>query len=391
MSAAHLPRLENLERRDMEFSYTPNPSPLSDAERQDVLANPGFGEYFTDHMATVQWNADLEAQKKAIESGDFLNIVGNWHNARIEPFGPLSLSPAAAVLHYGQEIFEGIKAYRHADGSVWTFRPHENARRFNRSARRLALPEIDEDLFVEAVQKLVEKDQNWVPDGEGQSLYIRPFMIATEAFLGVRPAREVSFHVITSPAGNYFGGELKPVSIWVSRDYARAGVGGTGAAKCGGNYAASLAPQLEASARGHDQVIFLDPTHDNSVEELGGMNVFFVFKDGRIVTPELTGTILEGVTRKSILQVAQDEGYTVEERRITIDEWRDGVDTGEILEVFACGTAAVITPIGSLHDGDEVISSPSGDFEVATKLREKLLGIQTGKVEDTHGWLYRLA
>lgn len=374
----------------MDFEVHHNTNPASDAQRQEILSDPGFGNYFTDHMVTIDWNANLEEQQKAAAEGDFLNIHGTWSNARLEPYGPLTLSPAAAVLHYGQEIFEGLKAYRHSDGQIYTFRPWANLARMNRSARRLALPQLSEEDFLKALRLLVDTDQNWVPDGEGQSLYLRPFMIATEEFLGVRPSHEVSFHLIASPAGNYFGGELKPVSIWVSRDYARAGIGGTGNAKCGGNYAASLTPQLEASARGHDQVIFLDPTHDNSIEELGGMNIFFVYSDGRLVTPELTGTILEGVTRSSVIQLAHDKGLQVEERRITLDEWKQGVASGEITEIFACGTAAVVTPIGAVQDGEEIIESPAGGH-IALEIREQLLGVQTGTGEDPHDWLYRLA
>ena len=364
-----------------DFAVHPHPTPLSDAERQQILADPGFGDHFTDHMVSIDWTRDTDATD---------STGGRWHDARIEPFGPIQMSPAAAVLHYAQEIFEGLKAYRHEDGSVWTFRPQANAARLNQSARRLALPELPEEMFLESLRLLVSTDQAWVPSGDGQALYLRPFMYASEAFLGVRPSRQVAYKVIASPAGNYFGGELKPVSIWVSRDYARAGHGGTGAAKCGGNYAASLAPQLQAAAHGCDQVLFLDPTRGNAVEELGGMNVFFVFKDGRLVTPALTGTILEGVTRRSVIQLAQDRGLDVQERTITLDEWRDGVASGEITEVFACGTAAVITPIGRLFDGEDIIESAGGS-EVTLDIRRELLELQTGRGEDRHGWLYRLA
>ncbi|MGJ5589895.1 branched-chain amino acid aminotransferase [Micrococcus lylae] len=357
------------------FRRIEHPSPRTDAEREQILAAPGFGQDFTDHMVSIDWTND--------EQG------GSWHDARVEPYGPIQLSPAAAVLHYAQEIFEGLKAYRHADGSIWTFRPEANAARLNRSAARLALPQLPEELFLESIRELVSVDAAWVPGGDGEALYLRPFMYASEAFLGVRSANEVAYKVIASPAGNYFGGELKPVTIWVSRDYARAAAGGTGAAKCGGNYAGSLVAQQEAAAHGANQVLFLDPTHENSVEELGGMNVFFVFADGRLVTPELTGTILEGVTRSSILQLGRDMGLQVEERRITVDEWAAGVASGEITEVFACGTAAVVTPIGRLLDGDEVIESPGGT-EVTLKIRETLLGIQTGTADDTHGWMHRL-
>lgn len=374
----------------MEFRLETNQHPLADEQRTQVLADPGFGQHFTDHMVTIEWTADLEGQNKAFQAGNYLDMVGEWSNARVEPYGPLTLSPAAAVLHYAQEIFEGLKAYRHDDGSVWTFRPHANAARMNRSAHRLAMPQLPEDTFVTALEQLLAQDADWVPNGEGQSLYLRPFMIATEEFLGVRPARNFSFHVIASPAGNYFGGELKPVSIWVSRDFARAGEGGTGAAKFGGNYAASLAAQLQGASRGHDQVIFLDRSPEDSLEELGGMNVFFVTKNNELITPKLTGTILEGITRDSILQLGRDQGLDVQERRITFNEWKDGVASGDIQEVFACGTAAVITPIGQVADGEEIHATPSTDFPVANALRERLVGIQTGTAEDTHGWMHRL-
>lgn len=375
----------------MEFKYDANQSPASESRRAEILANPGFGQYFSDHMVTIDWTADITGQEEAFQAGDYLKMVGEWSNARVEPYAPLSLSPAAAVLHYAQEIFEGLKAYRHDDGSIWTFRPRRNAARMNRSAHRMAMPQLPEDVFVKAIEELIARDHAWVPQGQGQSLYLRPFTIATEEFLGVRPARNFSFHVIASPAGNYFGGELKPVSIWVSRDFARAGEGGTGAAKFGGNYAASLAAQLQGASRGHDQVIFLDRSPDESLEELGGMNVFFVTKDKKLITPKLTGTILEGITRDSILQLGAEQGLDVEERRITFNEWKDGVASGDIQEVFACGTAAVITPIGQVADREEVHTTPSTDFPVANALRDRLIGIQTGAEDDTHGWMHRLA
>jgi len=363
---------------ELTFSQQRNENPKSRTEREAILANPGFGDYFTDHTAVVDYKVDANGE-------------GGWSNARIEPYGPIAMDPAAAVLHYGQEIFEGMKAYRHADGSVWTFRAEANAARLNASARRLALPELPPEVFLESLRQLVAADQEWIPSGDGEALYLRPFMIATEAFLGVRPAREVSYRVIASPAGNYFGGELKPVSIWLTTTYARAGEGGTGEAKCGGNYAASLAAQMEAEAHGCKQVLFLDKFNDNAIEELGGMNIFFVFKDGRLVTPALNGHILHGITRSSVMQLAADRGLKVEERKITIDEWRDGVAAGEITEAFACGTAAVITPIGELKMADGVIASPGqGIGEVTAAIREQLLGIQTGAVEDLHGWLTRL-
>ena len=359
------------------FSMTPNPSPRADAERAEILGNPGFGQSFTDHMVVATWRE---------ESG--------WGDGKVKEYGPFQIDPAAAVLHYAQEIFEGMKAYRHEDGSVWTFRPEKNAQRFNRSADRLALPKIDEADFVESLKAIVAADESWVPafeDGEA-SLYLRPFMFASEAFLGVRPSKEVTYSVIASPAGAYFKGGVKPVSLWLSRDYARAGVGGTGAAKCGGNYASSLAAQIEANERGCDQSVFLDSVEGKYVEELGGMNVFFVTKDGELVTPQLTGTILEGVTRDSILELAKDLGLTPVERRVTIEEWIEGCNDGTISEIFACGTAAVVTPVGRLvwTDG-EVTSGPEGEAgPYATKIREALLAIQKGTAEDTRGWMTRL-
>jgi branched-chain amino acid aminotransferase len=355
------------------FEHRPNPAPVADADREAILAAPGFGKHFTDHMARATWTVDA-----------------GWHDARIESYGPLQLDPSAAVLHYAQEIFEGLKAYRHVDGSVWTFRPEANAARFARSARRLALPELPEEAFLASIEALVAADVAWVPSGGETSLYLRPFMFASESFLGVRPAARVDYLVIASPAGAYFPGGVKPVSIWLSRDYTRAAFGGTGSAKCGGNYAASLAAQQEASAHGCDQVCFLDATDRRWVEELGGMNLYFVHADGTLVTPELTGTILEGVTRDSILALAAERGLKVVERRVSIEEWKDGADSGEITEVFACGTAAVVTPVGRLLDGDTEVST-GGAGEVTMGIRSALLDVQYGRAEDTHGWMRRLA
>ncbi|EIC08147.1 branched-chain amino acid aminotransferase [Microbacterium laevaniformans OR221] len=352
----------------LEFAVTRNLAAKSAAEREQLLADPAFGTTFTDHMVDICWS-----------------VRGGWHRPRVQPYGPLSLDPAAAVLHYGQEIFEGIKAYRHADGSVWTFRPDQNGRRLQRSARRLALPELPVEYFVESLKALIAVDGAWVPAGADQSLYLRPFMFAKEAFLGVRPANKVGYYVIASPVGAYFKGGAKPVSIWLSEDYARAGKGGTGAAKTGGNYAASLLPQAEAYEQGCDQVVFLD--QDRNVEELGGMNVVFVYKDGTIVTPQ-SDSILEGITRDSILQLAADRGHKIEGRAASIDEWRSGVASGDIVEVFACGTAAVVAPIGVLKGRDFVDEQPLGPL--AQSLRDELTDIQYGRREDTHGWLVRL-
>ncbi|WP_192036114.1 branched-chain amino acid aminotransferase [Halomonas sp. YLGW01] len=361
------------------FDVRPTAHPTAPQIRDTILESPGFGQYFSDHMAHVRWTEDA-----------------GWHGQEVRPYGPLTLDPAAAVLHYAQEIFEGIKAYRHADGSVWTFRPEKNAERFRRSARRLALPELDDETFIGSLKALLALDSDWVPtpahEGEESSLYLRPFMIASESFLGVRPSKEVDYYVIASPAAAYFKGGVAPVSIWLSSHYKRAAPGGTGFAKCGGNYAASLAAQKEAADNHCSQVAFLDAIENKWIEELGGMNLFFVYKDGRIVTPRLTDTILEGVTRGSILEMAADEGLTPEERAISIDEWREGAASGEITEVFACGTAAVITPVGELvtEDGPIRLAGDNGN-PVAKRLRSQLLDLQYGRREDTRGWMTRLA
>ena len=361
----------------LDFVIKRNDEPLPAEQRAQILATPGFGKSFTDHMVTVTWTA-----------------ADGWHDAQVRPYGPLQLDPSSAVLHYAQEIFEGLKAYRHADGSVWAFRPDQNAARFQRSARRLALPELPPEDFVESVRALVDVDVEWVPSPEGggeTSLYLRPFMFASEAFLGVRPAAEVTYCVIASPAGPYFSGGVQPVSIWLSTNYTRAAPGGTGAAKCGGNYAASLAAQVEASANGCDQVCFLDAVERRWVEELGGMNLYFVLDDGSVVTPELTGTILEGVTRDSILDLLRDGGHEVVERRVSIDEWRSGAASGGIREVFACGTAAVITPVGRLVSPDgEVVMGDGGTGPVTAGVRSRLLDLQYSRVPDPHGWMHRL-
>lgn len=342
--------------------------------RAQILEDPGFGVHFTDHMFTARWTPDRA-----------------WHDSTVRPYGPFTVDPACAVFHYAQEIFEGLKAYRHNDGSIWLFRPAVNAARFARSAHRMALPPLPEDDFLAALEALVSTDSDWVPSGGEKSLYLRPFMFASEVFLGVRPAREVTFAVIASPAGTYFRSGLKPVAIWLSEEYTRAAPGGTGAAKCGGNYAASLLPQQEAIDAGCDQVVFLDAAGRSVVEELGGMNVFLVYADGTLVTPELTGSILEGVTRSSLIALARELGHRVEERLVTIEEWRNGVASGDITEVFACGTAAVITPIGTLKWRGGSVSSPNHAGPVAVALRERLLDIQHGRTPDTHGWLHQVA
>jgi branched-chain amino acid aminotransferase len=356
------------------FSITPNPNPAGPERMAEIFAAPGFGKFFTDHMVSITWSEGT-----------------GWHDAEVLPYGPIAMDPAAAVLHYAQEIFEGLKAYRHADGSVWAFRPEANGTRMAQSARRLALPELPVDTFLASIEALVQTDVDWVPTGGESSLYLRPFMYASEVFLGVRPSAEVKYMVIASPVGSYFSGGIKPVSIWLSTQYSRAAPGGTGAAKCGGNYAASLAPMVEAAEHGCQQVCFLDAAEQRWVEELGGMNIYFVHRDGKLITPELTGSILEGVTRSSILELAKELGLDVEERKVSIDDWRDGVASGEITEVFACGTAAVITPVGRLvWEGGSIGEDDAEPGEVTMKIRQALVDIQYGRSPDTHGWMRRL-
>jgi branched-chain amino acid aminotransferase len=357
---------------DLLWQVTRNENAKSADARAAILADPGFGKHFTDHMVDICWSEK-----------------GGWHRPRVQPYGPIALDPAAAVLHYAQEVFEGLKAYRHADGSIWTFRPDANAARMQRSARRLALPELPAEYFLESLTQLIAADGDWVPTAPETSLYLRPFMFAKEAFLGVRPAAKVNFYLIASPAGAYFHGGVAPVSIWLSTQYARAGKGGTGAAKTGGNYASSLVAQAEAYDHGCAQVLFLDGS-GTYLEELGGMNVVLVTKDGRLITPE-SDSILEGITLASVLQLGRDRGLTVEQRPVPLQEWIDGAASGEIVEAFACGTAAVITPISELK-GEHVsivMPEPSGE-RVSMALRQELTDIQYGRVADRHGWLLRL-
>ncbi len=353
------------------FPLTANPSPVAEDERQAVLAGLHFGDRFTDHMAHARWR-----------QGE------GWGDYGVIPYGNLSLSPATAVLHYGQEIFEGIKAYRHDDGSVWTFRPRYNAARLNASARRLALPELAEEDFVASLVDLVRADAAWVPSGEGESLYLRPFAFASEAFLGVRPSKVVDYYVIASPAGSYFTHGLEPISIWVTTEYHRAGRGGTGAAKTGGNYASSLLPQQEAYAQGCDQVCFLDDVSQKNLEELGGMNIMVVDADGTVRTPRLTGTILEGSTRSAIIRMLQDSGRRVVEDIISLEGLLADIESGRVREVFACGTAAVVVPLGHLK-GKGFDARIEGN-EVTRQVHDRLTSIQSGRAEDPYGWMYQL-
>ncbi|MFK0042639.1 branched-chain amino acid aminotransferase [Streptomyces sp. NPDC090741] len=351
----------------------PSSNPLSDAEREAILASPGFGRHFTDHMVTIKWTEGR-----------------GWHDAELVPYAPLSIDPANMTLHYAQTIFEGLKAYRQPDGTVATFRPRANAERFQASARRMAMPELPADLFIEACDALIKQDSAWVPSSGEASLYLRPFMFASEVGLGVRPANEFLFMIIASPAGAYFPGGVKPVSVWLSEEYVRAVKGGTGAAKTGGNYAASLVAQAQAAEHGCDQVVWLDAVEHRWIEEMGGMNLYFVYGD-RIVTPELTGSLLPGITRDSLLTIARDLGYTAEEGRISTEDWKRDNENGTLTEVFACGTAAVITPVGSVKSERADWTQGTGEpGEVTMKLRKALLELQTGRTADTHGWMHPL-
>lgn len=354
----------------IDFEIHRNPQPVTATEREALLANPGFGRVFTDHMATIRY-----AEGKG------------WYDARIEPRAPIPMDPATAVLHYAQEIFEGLKAYSRADGRLGLFRADANARRFVQSAKRMAMAPLPEELFLASIHGLVSVDRDWVPTSEEGSLYLRPFQYASEVFLGVRPAREYLYVLIASPVGPYFSAGLKPVTIWVSQEYTRAAPGGTGEAKCGGNYAASLVAQAQALENGCDQVVFLDAVHRKFIDELGGMNVFFVYRDGSLATPELNGQILPGITRNAVITLAQAEGRKVQERPITIDEWHDGARSGEIVETFACGTAAVLTPIGTVRSVDgEFVLGDGGTGPVTSALRQSLVDIQYGRAADSYGW-----
>jgi len=357
-----------------EFELRPAEHPVSAAERAALMANPGFGRVFTDHMVTIRY-ADGKG----------------WYDAQVGARAPIPMDPASAVLHYAQEIFEGLKAYRTADGGVTLFRADANARRFRDSAARMAMAPLPDELFLGSIRELVTIDRDWVPTDPNGSLYLRPFMFGSEAFLGVRPSMEYLYVLIASPVGSYFTGGLQPVTVWVSSEYTRAAPGGTGAAKCGGNYAASLAAQAEAIENGCDQVVFLDAVERRHVDELGGMNIFFVYDDGSLATPPLTGTILPGITRDSILTLAAEHGRTVVERPITFDEWQADAASGRLREVFACGTAAVLTPIGAVRsESGEFTVADGGTGPVTSGLRDALVDIQRGRAEDRYGWVQRI-
>ena len=358
------------------MKYRQSTTAVSAADRAEKVANPGFGKYYTDHMVICEWNE-----------------ATGWDEPELIPYGPLSLDPATAVFHYGQEIFEGMKAYRQPDGGISLFRPDANANRFARSANRLALPEMPIELFIETVEELVKTDAGWVPGKIGEALYLRPFMIATEVGLGVRPSNKATYLLIATPVGAYFD-PSKAVSVWISTEYVRAAPGGTGEAKCGGNYAASLVAQKAAAAQGCDQVVWIDAVERKWVEEMGGMNLYFVRGKGAaatVVTPKLTGTLLPGITRDSILSVAADLGYKTSEEMISINDWRDGVASGEISEIFACGTAAVVSSVGQAMSNMGTWVTGDGQPGLITmQIRNTLLGIQHGTIADTHNWVHKV-
>ncbi len=348
---------------------------VTDAQRRaEILENPGFGRYFTDHVVRADWAVD-----------------GGWTEPELVDRAALDVDPAAMFVHYGQSIFEGLKAYRSGD-TLRTFRPEANAKRFIRSARRLAMAELPEDVFLGSIDTLVRAEADWIADDPEKSLYLRPFEFATEIGLGVRPANAYTYLLMASPAGAYFPRGVKPVSVWLSKEFVRAAPGGTGEAKCSGNYAASLVAQAHAAEQGCDQVVWLDAVERRWVEEMGGMNLVFVYgrgDDARLVTPALTGTLLPGVTRDSLLALARHLGIPAEEGRISVEDWQQGNASGELSEVFACGTAAVVTPVGSVKSADAEWTVGDGQpGPVTNRLRQALLALQTGRSEDPFGWVH---
>lgn len=353
---------------DIRVELTKNPKAKPTDE-----SNLGFGHVFTDHMFIMNYDKGQ-----------------GWHDARIVPYAPLELSPAAMCLHYAQEVFEGLKAYRTAEGNIQLFRPEENFKRLNISNQRLVIPEVDVDFCVEALDKLVSIEKDWVPHTDGASLYIRPFIIACDPFLGVRPADSYMFIIILSPSGAYYSTGLNPVGIYVESNYVRAVKGGMGFTKTGGNYAASLIGQDEAHKQNYSQVLWLDGVEKKYIEEVGAMNIFFII-DGEVVTPELQGSILSGITRKSVLELCRSWGMKVSEKRITIQEVADAYDAGKLNEVFGTGTAAVISPVGTLKWGDKVMTINNSKIgEVSQKIYDTMTGIQYGKLEDKFNWVYKL-
>ncbi len=353
----------------MEIKITKTQTP-KELQAEDTL---GFGRVFTDYMLLVDWNAER-----------------GWYNARIEPFGSIALHPASTVLHYGAEIFEGLKAYRRADGGVQLFRPMENVKRMNRSAERMSLPQMDEEDMLELLTTFVKLEERFVPKSFGTSLYLRPFLFGNDEALGVHAVHNAVFMVIASPSGSYYKEGINPVSIMIENEDVRTVRGGTGYAKCGGNYAASTRAGERAAKKGYSQVLWLDGVERKYIEEVGAMNVMFKI-DGKIITPKLTGSILPGITRKSCIEVLKSLGYEVEERLLSVDELVSAMENGSLEEAWGCGTAAVVSPIGKLAYGDKEYQIGGGKIgEITQKLYDILTGIQWGKVEDTFGWVYKL-
>lgn len=350
----------------VELTKTPKAKPTDES-------NLSFGHIFTDHMFIMNYDTGM-----------------GWHDARIVPYAPIELSPAATCLHYAQEVFEGLKAYRTADDQIQLFRPEENFKRLNISNERLVIPQIDVDFCVEALNKLVNLEKDWVPHTDGASLYIRPFIIACDPYLGVKPADSYMFMIILSPSGAYYSTGLNPVGIYVEQKYVRAVRGGMGFTKTGGNYAASLIGQDEAHKQNYSQVLWLDGVEQKYIEEVGAMNIFFIV-DGELITPALQGSILSGITRKSVIELAKSWGMKVSERRITIQEIADAYDAGKLDEVFGTGTAAVISPVGTLKWGDKVMTINNNKIgEVSQKIYDTMTGMQYGKIEDKFNWIYKV-
>ncbi|WP_342429487.1 branched-chain amino acid aminotransferase [Neobacillus sp. FSL H8-0543] len=348
-------------------------------QREELKTKPdtsslGFGKYFSDYMFVMDFHSET-----------------GWYNPRITPYEPLTLDPAAMVFHYGQAIFEGMKAYKGADGTIQLFRPEKNMKRFNQSCDRLCIPQIDEEFLLRAIKQLVFTEKDWIPDGDGTSLYIRPFIFSTEAYLGVRPAKEYKLLVILSPSGAYYGSQLSPVKIYVEEQYVRASIGGVGHVKTAGNYAASLKAQEKADANGFAQILWLDAKENKYVEEVGSMNIFFKI-NGEVVTPRLNGSILPGVTRDSVIQLLNYWKIPVREEKISIEEVYAAHERGELEEVFGAGTAAVISPVGELHWNDHAIVI--NDYKIgqlSQDLYDEMTGIQLGNKEDPFNWVVKVA
>ncbi|MBQ8883875.1 MAG: branched-chain amino acid aminotransferase [Oscillospiraceae bacterium] len=354
----------------MEIRYELTKTPKAKPADETKLC---FGRVFTDHMFVMDYDTGM-----------------GWHDARIVPFGDISLSHAAMCLHYGQEIFEGLKAYRTADGDIQLFRPEENFKRMNLSAERMVIPALDEEFCIKALKELIKVEKDWVPHTDGASLYIRPFIFACDPFVGVKPADHYMFMIILSPSGAYYSTGLNPVKIYVEQKYVRAVRGGTGFAKTAANYAISLKGQDEAHKQSYEQVLWLDGVEQKYIEEVGAMNIFFVI-DNEVITPELVGTVLPGITRKSAIEICKSKGYKVSERRITIEEIAKAYDEGKVQEVFGTGTAAVISPVGHLKWGDKIMTINDNKIgEISQMLYDTMTGIQYGKLEDTFGWITKV-